>query len=137
MGVYPIFVEACKATPPNVWLAYMLNHMHKEKSVDLKYQCVFSQLKQLQYVIMAPKTPFWKAFVLSVVFQFSPSLLSQTSPSLGFFPSLRGTSASRLTVERCKAWIKSSPKTTLEAPEGTQLEGVNHQTKPGEDLDQP
>ena len=41
VGVYPIFVEACKATPPNVWFAYMLNHMDKENSVDLKnHECL-------------------------------------------------------------------------------------------------
>ena len=88
---------------------------------------------------MAPKnTVLKKAFVLSVVFQFSHRFSPKPPQFSGVFPSLRGTSASRLTVERCKAWIKSSPKTTLEvSPPGTQLEGVNHQTKPGEDLDQP
>ena len=118
----------------------MLNHMDKENRVDLKYQCVFSQLKQLQNSmwLFHQKTPFWNCFRFIRGSPKKPSLLSQTSPkSRVFSHHFIGTSASRLTVERCKAWIKSSPKTTLEAPEGTQLEGVNHQTKPGEDLDQP
>ena len=83
---------------------------------------------------MAPKHCFGK---LSFYPGFPKSLASLPNlPNSRLKLSLHGTSASRLTVERCKAWIKSSPKTTLEAPE-VQLEGVNHQTKPGEDLDQP
>lgn len=88
MGVCPIFVEACKATPPNVWLTYMLNHMDKENSVDLKYHECLAGWHNYRIVCDygTKKHRFKKSFRFIRRFPILASLLSQTSPILGCFP---------------------------------------------------